>query len=245
MNAKTADELAITETQVREFLKSHPEFLRNNPDIVNDMAPPQRELGAGVIDFQQFMVKNLQTTSRDLQGKYDLLVEFCRDNMSAQSQVHAAVLKLIGTRDLEQLLSAVTLDLMSLFDVDVVRLAMESELSAQQQTHFSEHSASGIVFIPPGTIDDALGAHKNVLLVKDCSAYPPAGFEDIFADCTGLVNSCAFLRLSLENVSDPIILAFGVRYKDRFHPGQGIELLSFLAQIVAHQLERYLGELSV
>ncbi len=33
--------------------------------------------------------------------------------------------------------------------------------------------------------------------------------------------------------------------RDRFHPGQGIELLNFLAQIVAHQLDRYLDDLSV
>jgi len=232
-----------SEDDVRAFLKEHPEFLRDNPDILNSVIPPQRELGGGVIDFQQFMLKNLQKDSKDLQGKYDMLVDFCRENMSVQSQVHHAVLRLIGTRNIEQLLEAVALDLVNLFDVDVVRLAMESDII--YDTAYGEQNFSGIVFIAPGTVDAAIGRKKKVLLVDDTDATRPAGFEDIFVECDEMIASCALLRLELSAVEKNILLAFGVRHKDRFHPGQGIELLGFLSQIVAHQLDRYLDDLSV
>jgi len=243
VSTKATTPKPVSEEEVREYLKAHPEFLRDNPDILNSVIPPQRELGGGVIDFQQFMLKNLQKDSKDLQGKYDMLVDFCRENMSVQSQVHHAVLRLIGTRNIEQLLEAVALDLVNLFDVDVVRLAMESDII--YDTAYGEQNFSGIVFIAPGTVDAAIGRKKKVLLVDDTDATRPAGFEDIFVECDEMIASCALLRLELSAVEKNILLAFGVRHKDRFHPGQGIELLGFLSQIVAHQLDRYLDDLSV
>ncbi len=243
MSAKPTVQNTLTEADIRAYLKAHPQFLRNNPDILTDIASPSRDLGGGVIDFQQFMVKNLQSTSRDLQSKYDLLVEYCRDNLSSQQQVHEAALKLVRARSIEQLLEIIALDLVSLFGVDVVRLAMESDI--QVDTSYGESDFSGIVFIAPGTCDAALGKGKRVKLVADSTRHPPAGFDEIFAECDTMIESCALLRLDMESIDRQVMLAFGVRSKERFHPGQGIELLNFLAQVVAHQLDRYLDEMTV
>lgn len=242
-NEPPAAKSDVTPEQVRAFLKKNPDFLSKNEDVVSDLTPPERDLGNGIIDFQHYMVKNLQKDSKALKSRYDVLVDFCRDNMSVQHQVHQAALRLIRTRNLEQLLEAIAIDLVSLFDVDVVRMAMESDTAIE--TSFGEHNYSGIVFIPTGTIDAALGKKKNVLLVEDCSKKHPPGFDNIFADCESMIASCAMLRLDLEMVDRAIVLAFGVRHKGRFHPGQGIELLHFLAQIVAHQLDRYLDDLMI
>ncbi|MBV8939707.1 MAG: DUF484 family protein, partial [Alphaproteobacteria bacterium] len=67
----------------------------------------------------------------------------------------------------------------------------------------------------------------------------------IFTDCTGLVQSCALLKLELAEAQREAMLALGVRHSGRFQAGEDIELLSFLAQIAAHQLDRYLADLSV
>jgi uncharacterized protein YigA (DUF484 family) len=245
MSAKRSEpkNASITAEQVREFLIKNPDFIKKNPDVVTDMTAPERDLGDSVVDFQHYMVKNLQKDTKALKSRYDVLVDFCRDNMSVQSQVHHAALRLIRTRNLEQLLEAITQDLLNLFDVDVVRMAMESD--TRFDTSYGEQHYSGIVFIDPGTVDAALGVKKNVLLVGDCVATPPIGMEQIFSDCEDLIASCALLRLELETVGKNVILAFGVRYKERFHNGQGIELLHFLAQIVAYQMDMYLGEMAI
>ena len=189
------------------------------------------------------MVKNLQKDSQALKGRYEVLVDFCRDNMSVQNQVHQAALRLIRTRNLEQLLEAITMDLLNLFNVDVVRMAMESDTLVD--TSYGEQHYSGMVFVSPGTVDAALGHKKNVLLVGDCIANPVAGIDEIFADCEDLIASCALLRLELETVGKQVVLAFGVRHKERLHAGQGVELLHFLAQIVAYQMDLYLGEMAL
>lgn len=232
---------APTPEAVREFLLANPDFLKGDTALLEALSTP-RDLGAGVVDFQSFLVKNLQKNSETLKNKYDVLVDFCRDNMSIQGQVHRAVLRLIQASGLEQLLEVITQDLVSLFDVDVVRLAMESEVAEQYETYYPEHNYSGIVFVVPGTVEYAVGK-KNINMIADTQKAVPVGFEQIFSDCESLIQSCALLKLELDLTERPVILAFGVRYPDRFHPGQGIELLNFLGQIVAHQLDRYLHEM--
>ena len=226
----------ITELQVREYLEAHPDFLNNIP-------PPKRDLGEGVEDFQHYLLKNLQTNSKSLTQRYDALVDYCRDNLSVQAQVHSAVLKLVRARNIEQLLELLTIDMLSVFDLDVVRIAMESDVPFD--TSYGEQNYSGIVFIDPGTVDALFGEHRNVLLVGDIEEEQPIGYEQIFVNCEEQVESCALLRLDSEMVDKHIILALGVRHKERFHAGQGMELLHFLSQVVALQLDKYLDDLTL
>ncbi|HTR84696.1 MAG TPA: DUF484 family protein, partial [Reyranella sp.] len=47
-----------------------------------------------------------------------------------------------------------------------------------------------------------------------------------------LVRSQALLRLQLRRDAPQGVLAFGSRTPDKFHPGQGTELLTFLGKVV-------------
>lgn len=244
--AKTGKKKTIplpSKEQVLAFLKRNPEFLLENPDLVETLKAPRTELGSGVADLQHYMVGGLQKELKALRGKYDDIVDFCRDNMSTQSQVHNAIISLMKVRDLEQLLQVLTVDLMNLFDVDVVRIAMETEGADMYETNYPDAHYSGISFIEYGTVDDALGVDSDILLCANVEKAPITGFESIFADCTALVKSCALLRLHLETVDKFVILGFGTRHEGRFTTHQGVELLSFLARIVEHRLDTCLSEL--
>ena len=109
----------IGERDVLEYLRRHPDLLARHPELLATLTLPGRDLGDGIADFQQFQLKNLQASTGALKERYDGLVDFCRDNLSVQTQVHDAVLRLIRARGLSSLLEALTLDLVSLFDVDV------------------------------------------------------------------------------------------------------------------------------
>lgn len=244
MQTPETDQSALSEEQVIAFLQKHPDFLKRHPEMLALLTPPGRELGESVVDFQQFQLKNLQSNTRAMKTRYDSLVDFCRDNLSVQGQVHDAALRLIRARNLEQLLEVITIDLVSLFDVDVVRLAVESDAAEFYETYYTEQNYSGIVFITPGACD-VLFEKRKAILVEDTVAKPPVGFDEIFADCSGLIQSCALLKLELELINRDVLLAFGVRTKKRFHAGQGLELLSFLSRIVAHQLDAYLTDMAL
>ena len=229
--------------QVLAYLKRHPEFLIENPDLVEVLKAPKTERGSGVADLQHYMVGGLQKELQVLRGKYDDIVDYCRDNMSTQSQVHQAILGLIRARDLEQLLQVITVDLVSLFDVDVVRLAMETDGAALYETSYPDAHYSGISFIETGTVDVVMGEDSDILLNGDTEKSEPIAFEEIFSDCVSLVKSCAMLRLHLETVNKQVLLCFGVRHKGRFHANQGVDLLAFLAEIVELRLDTCLAEM--
>ncbi|MEQ1789972.1 MAG: DUF484 family protein [Rickettsiales bacterium] len=233
----------ITEDQVREYLEAHPDFM---PEFLNNISAPIRDLGDGVVDFQHHLLKNLQNNSKSLGQRYDLLVDYCRENLSAQVQVHSAVLKVMQARSIEQLLELLSVDMLSVFNLDVVRIAMESDVPFDAS--YGEKNYSGIVFVSAGTVDALFsngGSQRNVLLVGDAQINQPIGFEQIFVNCDEQVQSCALLRLNSEMVDKHVILALGVRHKERYHTGQGTELLHFFAQTVALQLDKYLDDLTL
>lgn len=231
----------MTRKMVLEYLEAHPGFLLEHPELFESLAVPHDRDDGKVMDFQTHALDHLRGGMRRLKDRFNGLVVSARDNMSVQQQVHRAVVTMVKARTLQELLEVVTTDLASGFDVDVVRLAMESEMAGLYDTYYNEQNYSGISFIPSGTVNAALLDEDEVRLIADTQNEPPIGFEMIFADCSSIVRSCALVRLELEHAGRPALLAFGVRHSNRFHPHQGGELLGFLGQVMSATLDRCLG----
>lgn len=227
--------------QVAAYLKENPQFLAEHPDLFEVLTPPEQQHGRGVIDFQYYAIDHLRRGMRKMKDRFNGLVVSARENLSVQQQVQRAVVSVIQARTLEELLEVLTTDLMTWFDVDVVRLAMESDMAGLYETYYHEENYSGICFVPNGTANAVLLGEK-VRLIADTQAEPPIGFEMLFADCSSLVRSTALVRLDLPTIRRPAVLAFGVRHADRFHPQQGGELLSFLGEVMSIMLDRCLSE---
>ena len=231
----------MTKKMVIEFLRQHPDFLAQHPDLFEVLTPPEQKHGRGVIDFQYYAIDHLRRGMRKMKDRFNGLVSSARENMSVQQQVQHAVLSVIRARDLEELLEILSTDLIHWFDVDVVRLAMESDAAGLYDTYYNEQNYSGICFVPNGTAQASL-LGEQVRLIPDTQSQPPIGFEMVFAECSNLVRSCALVRLDLPSLKKPALLAFGVRHADRFHPHQGGELLQFLGQVMAQVLDRCLNQ---
>jgi uncharacterized protein YigA (DUF484 family) len=231
-----------TRQQVTDYLHKHPDFFKDHPELFEIMTPPEVDHGGNVIDLRHHMVDKLQTGIQSLKHKYEGLITSSRDNMSTLHQVHEAALALIRAPSLEQLLERIIMDLPALFGVDIVRLGLESDAGEFYESKFGEQNASGVAFLEQGLTNKALGKEKSIVLVADTSKHFIYGFEQIFSDCSGIIESCALLRMSLPSSQRGVMLAFGVRIKNHFHEGQGTEMLSFLAQIVEHRLDECLNE---
>lgn len=231
----------MTKKMVIEFLQGNPQFLAEHPDLFEVLTPPEQQHGRGVIDFQYYAIDNLRRGMRRMKDRFNGLVTSARENMSVQQQVQRATLSVIRARNIEELLEVITTDIVTWFDVDVVRLALESDLAGLNETYYNEQNYSGICFLPSGA-SDALLLGEQVRLIADTQVEPPIGFEMLFADCSNLVRSCALVRLELESIGRPAILAFGVRHADRFHPHQGGEMLNFLGEVMSVVLDRCLGQ---
>jgi uncharacterized protein YigA (DUF484 family) len=243
MNSTPASPLSgLDETTIRQWLISHPQFLQQNLDLFQIIAPPLVQHGGNVVDFQHHLLGQLQDNLRQMKERYEGLIVASRDNMSTQTQVHQAVLGIIRAANLDHLLQMLTQDLLRLFDVDMVRLAIESPLAEYYAAQESEQQEpSGFTFITPDQVDIILGKGQDVRLIADLQAEMSAALHELFADSLGLIRSCILLRMALPHNNRSAILVFGVRHENRFHPQQGVDLLQFLAQIVEYKLDSCLS----
>jgi uncharacterized protein YigA (DUF484 family) len=99
---------ALSEADVRSWLKAHPSFLIDNPDIFDENA--------------------------DVKERQAELLAVSRANLSGQNRIHTAALALLEVRSFNQLIEVVMTDLAVHLEVDVVKLAVENENGIAERT---------------------------------------------------------------------------------------------------------------
>ncbi len=224
----------LSDQQVAEFLRHNPDFLLAHPELLGVLTPPSRHQGDGVVDMQGFMIERLRGENERLAEHHDALLDAGRHALSKQSQVHEAVIAMLGARTLEHLIEVVTTDFLRTLHVDVVALCVEGGGEARRHCGVSG-GASGVTCLERGAIDTVLGVGRDALFGADV-----AGDERIFGAGAGLVRSAALLRLRLGGRAPVALLALGSRRAERFASGQGGEPLGFLARALEHCLRAWL-----
>jgi uncharacterized protein YigA (DUF484 family) len=221
---------SLSAAEVAAYLRQHPDFLIEHPDLIEVLTPPSRQSGERVLDMQQFMVQHHRAEIARLKSQHRALVATSRANLASQARVHSSVLALLAASSFEQLIQIITTDLAVLLDADVVTLAVESAGSQRPRL-----SHQGVQILEPGTVDALLGADRDVMLQGDAEGDPM-----LFGDGAGLVRSAALLRLSVSPAAPAGLLCIGMRRPGKFHGGQGTELLGFLARALGITIAAWL-----
>jgi uncharacterized protein YigA (DUF484 family) len=76
-------------------------------------------------------------------------------------------------------------------------------------------------------VDELIGPGRDIVLTRN-----RPGERAVFGGATGLVRSSALMRLRFGSQGPVGVLALGSRRDEMFHPGQGTELLCFLARVL-------------
>ena len=216
--AKLAAASGLAPSDVVAYLRHHQNFLAEHPDLLQVLTPPAVQRGETVVDMQQFMLQRLQTEIARLKNQQRMLIATSRANLATQSRIHAAVLALLGAPTFEHLIQIVTTDLAVLLDADVITLGVETSGPGHL-------SVRGVQLLERGTVERLFGADRDVLLRPEIEGDP-----ELFGSGAGLVRSAALLRLRVSPQAPAGLLAIGARRTNKFHPGQGTELLGFLAR---------------
>jgi uncharacterized protein YigA (DUF484 family) len=228
----------LAAADVAAYLRRHPDFLVNRPDLLAVLAPPSREMGEGVVDLQHFMLDRLRTDVARLKLVQRKLIATSRANLQNQTRVHGAVLAMLAATTFEHLITVVTEELTLLLDIDAVGLCVETASGKHGRLSGPNGRAlaAGVLMLEPGSVDELLGTGHDVLLRADVVG-DPALFG---ASAAGLVRSDALVRLRVSPAAPIGLLALGARKPGVFHPGQGTELLTFLAQVIEHSIRAWL-----
>lgn len=212
---------ALNASDVAAFLTANPTFLNDHPELIEVLAPPSQKEADGVLDMQEFMIGRLQAELSTLRSRQNELLSASRVNLSSQERIHAAVLAVIEARTLEDIGRIVAEDYRSILDVSTSTLCFEEA---------GQSRSRNIVSLTPGTIAEIVG-DRQILLRHDIS-----GDERLYGEDAAKVRSDALVHLDVGKDGPNGLLALGSYEPDRFHPGQGTELLGFMARAITGSL---------
>ncbi len=219
----------LTDEDVCEYLKAHPDFLMRHPKLFTHLQAPGQDLGEGVVDFQQMMLERLKLDKAQALELQQQVVEIARANLNNQSRIHSAVLSVLEAQTLEDFIESITQDFSIMLDVDVTRLVFEVE--GREIPHIHQQ---GVRIAPSGFVESWLGDDEARLAANT------QGDENVFGPAAGLVKSYALISLEIGGNIPRGLLAFGSRDPEFFTEDQGIEQITFLAQVVERCMRLWL-----
>ena len=215
--------------EVKEFLKHHPDFLIENPDLFGTLTPPDRSTDEGVVDFQNLMIEKLKSELENLRSNQGILIDNTRNNLTTQVQVHEAALILHDLQNFDHLGHIVTQDWADILHIDVIRICFE------KNQEISPPELKEISLLPENFVKKYMNKDDIIQLRGDVEAS-----EDIFGPAKSLIKAEALIKIPPTDHNPIGILAFGSRDADMFNPGQGTELLRFLGKAFHKCLTQWL-----
>ncbi|MBF0153381.1 MAG: DUF484 family protein [Magnetococcales bacterium] len=110
---------AITEEQVYQWLRAHPEFFRDHSDLL----PSAITASGRVLSLENGKLDHLQRQNDLIREQLDGMLERIRRNEEIYHTFHTVQMGVIGARDLVTLVKAATAALERAFDISRVTLA--------------------------------------------------------------------------------------------------------------------------
>lgn len=217
----------LTAEAVVAWLRRHPEFLEENPEVLTFLTPPEFKRGERILDMQHFMLERMREDLTDLRRHEKQLLSTVEGNAAGQSKVHQAVTAIAGAEDIQALNAVIRTKLPSMLDIEAAVMCIE-ETGAL--------ALAGATSIGAGGIANLLGPKRRILLQGQT-----AGEAFIFDDDAERVKSVAYLRLRTGKNAPDMLLALGSGRDDGFEKQQATDLITFLADVLEARLKQCLG----
>jgi uncharacterized protein YigA (DUF484 family) len=202
---------------VAAFLRAHPRFLADRPELYRVLAPPQRVHGEVLADHMAAMVRTERAHAAAMAERADGVLAAGRAAAGMTARVHEAVLALIGAADIAE---CVAVAFPALLAVDAAALCAETPLPGARK-------------LPPGTVARLLGgravAHRGD---RPCDI---GEARLLHGEAAALACHDALVCIPGE---PPALLALSAREHWMLDPAQGAGALSFLGRALAAALGR-------
>jgi uncharacterized protein YigA (DUF484 family) len=202
---------------VAAFLRDHPSFLAENPELYRVLLPPMRVHGEVLADHMAAMLRAERGHAAAMADRADGVLAAGRAAAGLAARVQAAVLALIRAADPADCVSA---EMPGILAVDAAALCMEDPDGLMQ----------GVRRLPPGKVAALLGGRDVVF--RDA---PPDSVL-LHAEAAALARHDALIRVP--GSGPAAIVALVTRDSRTLDPAQGAGALAFLGRAVAAALGR-------
>lgn len=210
---------------IAEYLRQHPRFLENFPDVAAELVMP-REQGPAA-SLAAYQLEALRARNHELNERLAELVAIAGDNEQLMVRVHTLTVGLLRDNTLADVLKSFVGALQEDFHTDLVRVVLfrgDAELP----------HADWLVRVPEGA--KALPVFTDFLSRGEpaCGRLAQDKLDRLFGADVARVQSTALLK-----IGDAGVLAIGSDDPNRFHPGIGTLFLKLIAQALDAAIARY------
>ncbi len=211
--------------EVASYLRRHPDFLAEFPDLALALVLPREQGQAASLASYQLDV--LRDKNRELNRRLHELIEIAHENQLLMVRVHTLTLALMRATSLPETLNAVVAALTEDFNTDLVRIVLfraDGNLPA----------AEWLLIEPDGP--RAMPVFGEFLKRAEplCGRLQQDKLDALFGTRVGEVASAVLLP-----VDGVGMLAVGSQDANRFHPGMGTVFLKLIAEAVASAVARF------
>ena len=211
--------------EVASYLRRHPEFLNEFPDLALALVLPREQGQAASLASYQLDV--LRDKNRELGRRLHELIEIAHANETLMVRVHTLTLALMRARTLPETANSVAAALTEDFNTDLVRLVLfRADLDLPE--------AEWLIAEPSGA--GAFPAFAEFFKRAEplCGRLQQDKLDALFGAQAAEVHSAVLLPIGSAGM-----LAVGSHDPNRFHPGMGTVFLKLIGEAVGTALARF------
>ena len=211
--------------EVAAWLRRHPKFLQQFPDLAISMVVPREEGPAASLASYQLDV--LRDKNRELSRRLHELFGNAQDNERLAVRTHQLTLALLKQTTAADTLRAMAASLAEDFQGDLVRIVLFDRVEGLDDVDWLQVIAQDDGSLAP--FRDCLGDGEPL-----CGRLQPEKNALLYAMRADEVQSSALLPLPGTG-----LIAIGSREPNRFYPGMGTLFLRMMGEALATALQRY------
>lgn len=209
---------------VAAYLKRHPEFLSEYPELAANLTMP-REQGA-VSSLAVYQLQSLRDKNAELERQLAELIAIAAENEKLFERVHALTVALLRANTMELVARTVTTKLSVDFHTEQVRLLLFGNEPQLPRADWLQQLPEGAAALPE--FEEFLRKHEPV-----SGRLSREKLQRLFGAQAPDIHSVAMMTLG-----DCGILAIGSADPDRFQPGMGTLFLKMISATVTAALQR-------
>lgn len=216
----------LSAMEVASYLRRHPEFLAEFPDIALALQMP-REQGP-TTSLASYQLDVLRDKNREINRRLHELIEIAAENEQLMVRVHSLTVALMREHTLGGSVRRVVAGLTEDFHTDLVRLVLFRGASAELP------AADWLILASEGV--KQLPAFAEFIKRNEplCGRLQEDKLDALFGAHAGEVRSTVLMPI------DGIgMLAIGSHDANRFHPGMGTVFLKLIAEAIAAAVARF------
>jgi uncharacterized protein YigA (DUF484 family) len=214
-----------SELEVAAFLRRHPDFLTEFPDLAMVLKMP-RQVGP-TTSLASYQLDVLRDKNRALHRRLQELVAIAERNEDLVMRVHALTLALMRANSLGETLRRIVATLNEDFGTELVRLVLFRSPTELE-------SADWLVVAEPYSPTLSPFAEFRAQAEPLCGRLDPAKLDFLYGPHAAEVRSAGLVTIGARG-----LLAVGSKDQNHFYPGMGTLFLRLIAESIDAAIARF------